>query len=394
MQAPRVHHVAIKVRDLGPAHEFWSEVLGLSVLREHRDELGLRSIWYELEGSFLALERADSDSGRSDSDSGWHCVALAIEEASREEWRGALEAAGFPVFHSTDYTLYTRDPEGTVVALSHYPSRASRSPDEPHVQRDSFRDKREKESCSSIANDARRYARAAVAALAISVAAVLVTSAAIAQRAAVRTTSTTTSRSPDVLVIGSSSVFGPLGVEIDRTLSDAGLRVQRISHQSTGLARPDFFDWSERVAQLTGLGSMRGVVLALGGNDAMALRLRREESRDRGSASWVAWNDEARWKELYAQRVVAVVEGLCARGARKVVVLPPADGERSGWAERIHRVQDVQLSATTRTSCGHAIDTRGRDVRSGDTLDGVHLGQRASRELLTRIGPRLLSHFR
>jgi hypothetical protein len=36
------------------------------------------------------------------------------------------------------------------------------------------------------------------------------------------------------------------------------------------------------------------------------------------------------------------------------------------------------------------IDSRVREVRAGDTTDGVHLGARASRDLVARIGPAIL----
>ncbi len=118
-----VHHLAIKCRDLAAAEELWVATLGLDVMRRHTDERGVRAVWLALgPGSFLALERAD-DAGpaRADGAPGWHCVALSIAALDRERWRARLAERGYAVSHETVYTLYVRDADGTVIALSHYP---------------------------------------------------------------------------------------------------------------------------------------------------------------------------------------------------------------------------------------------------------------------------------
>jgi hypothetical protein len=51
-------------------------------------------------------------------------VALAIARSEREAWRLRLAAAGHPVERESPYTLYVRDPDGALVALSHWPDAA------------------------------------------------------------------------------------------------------------------------------------------------------------------------------------------------------------------------------------------------------------------------------
>lgn len=125
--ALRVHHLAVQVRDLERAEAFYVGVLGLRVQRRWHDSAGdLRSVWVELgAGAFLALERTWAVAApRGDEAPGWHCVALAIDPGARETWRERLTRAGHPVFKETPFTIYTRDPEGHIVGLSHYPETA------------------------------------------------------------------------------------------------------------------------------------------------------------------------------------------------------------------------------------------------------------------------------
>jgi catechol 2,3-dioxygenase-like lactoylglutathione lyase family enzyme len=152
-----VHHIAVVVSDLARAEAFYSGVLGLPVLRRHDDAAGRpRAVWLGLRGEaeadgFLALERSDATAAapdatagtpdataaapdatagtpdaatRADAAPGWHCVALGIARADRDTWRARLAAAGHPVERESAYTLYARDPDGALVALSHWPDAA------------------------------------------------------------------------------------------------------------------------------------------------------------------------------------------------------------------------------------------------------------------------------
>lgn len=123
----RLHHLAVVVADLARAEKFYAGVLGLPVVRRWADDAGVpRAVWLALGAeSFLALERAGAAGvARTDDGVGWHCVALAIGADERARWTAALARAGHPVERETAYTIYVRDPDGTLVALSHHPAAA------------------------------------------------------------------------------------------------------------------------------------------------------------------------------------------------------------------------------------------------------------------------------
>lgn len=128
----KVHHLAVLVADLARAEAFYAGVLGLPVVRRHADAAGRpRSSWLGLDGdAFLAVELAGDAGGarRADDAPGWHLAALHIAPDEREAWRSRLAAAGHPVLRETAFTLYTRDPDGNWVALSHHPCPAPPAP--------------------------------------------------------------------------------------------------------------------------------------------------------------------------------------------------------------------------------------------------------------------------
>ncbi len=358
-----LHHLAVKVKDLARAEAFYSGVLGLRVSNRHQDERGAsRSIWLDLgAGAFLAVERAEpGETARADDQPGWHCVALAIGVDQRDAWRARLAARGFSVERESPFTLYVRDPEGALVALSHHPIAV---------------------------NDAT--AAAAPAGVTARLAA-LVTLSAFLLALCPLGVDAQRRRAPesadDVILLGSSSVNGAFGRMIESELERTGMQVRRMGHSSTGLARPDFFDWQGAIPTIGSLSSMRGVIVYMGGNDTQAVRLTTDESHDRGSASWIVWRQETRWIERYTARVTAFVSALCDAGARRAVVILPANGERAGWSERIHRVQDAQAAGTRAARCGVVIDPRSVPVREGSTVDGVHLSRTGSRAVWDRIG--------
>ena len=133
----RLHHLAVKTADPGRLAGWYEALLGVPRLREHRDHRGLRSVWLDLEGVILMVER-DEDPGRADPGpadprqegdpaptdtraSGWHGVYFAVEPGSGAEWESRMRAVGAGPSHRTRGTLYGNDPDGNCFGLSAWP---------------------------------------------------------------------------------------------------------------------------------------------------------------------------------------------------------------------------------------------------------------------------------
>lgn len=118
-----LHHLALGARDPALLAAFYRDVLGLEELTRHFDGDELRSVWLDLGGAILMIERIAADAPARSTEKmqpGLFLLAVTIAEAERGDWIARLEAAGAPIEDSTSFTSYTRDPEGNRVAVSFY----------------------------------------------------------------------------------------------------------------------------------------------------------------------------------------------------------------------------------------------------------------------------------
>lgn len=159
----------------------------------------------------------------------------------------------------------------------------------------------------------------------------------------------------DVLLLGSSSIVGPLGVRIERSLKGEGLTVGKFQRSSSGICRPDFFDWREvAVERVTPKPRPKVVVLYLGGNDSQDLKLRPEEQRQmQRKRAWVRFKDERdQWREHYENRMVEVIDGMCDRGVKKVIVLSTVAVAAAKHVRQQEVIRELQQKAAERSKCG------------------------------------------
>jgi catechol 2,3-dioxygenase-like lactoylglutathione lyase family enzyme len=105
----RIHHLALRTRDVARLERFYAGVLGLAVVK--RDE-ARGSVWMDAGGAVLMIERA-AEAEPEIARGTLELVAFAVARIG--DWRERV-----PVEAETANTLYFRDPDGRRVAVSDY----------------------------------------------------------------------------------------------------------------------------------------------------------------------------------------------------------------------------------------------------------------------------------
>jgi hypothetical protein len=209
-----------------------------------------------------------------------------------------------------------------------------------------------------------------------------------------RRAAATVSGTPEsVLLLGSSSVGGHLGNTLVRELETRGVSVVLRRRSSSGLARPDFYDWPRSVRRGPALGGHLGVMVLLGGNDTQPVRLMRGQRR----VGAVRWDHDAAWRETYAGLVQAFGRELCERGARRIVWLLPPNPGRGSWSEKLGRVRTVQREAASTIRCaGDAAaividaETPAAPFSARESSDGIHLNRAGARRYWEQVGAEIM----
>jgi hypothetical protein len=102
-----------------------------------------------------------------------------------------------------------------------------------------------------------------------------------------------------LLLVGASTMQFHLGIELERRLAKSygRLTVYRVAKLSTGLARPDVFDWPARLRALVAELRPDAIVANFGGNDGQGLVQDDGRSARFGSPDWDAAY-QARLREI------------------------------------------------------------------------------------------------
>jgi len=193
----------------------------------------------------------------------------------------------------------------------------------------------------------------------------------------------------EVLILGDSDA-GSFGPYLKTLLDQTGLATTELDYKtSSGLARPDFFDWPAHMREIVPQVNPDIVVVTFGGNDAQGLRNIDE--------SWAVNHppasgaDDADWRAEYGARVGAVMDYLTEGNRTLVWVGIPNDDNPEVTARMQVQDEVVRAEAAKRTDKVQFIDTwerfsgrnggwaeyvvdprdgEGKDVRADD---GFHL---------------------
>jgi uncharacterized protein len=129
-------------------------------------------------------------------------------------------------------------------------------------------------------------------------------------------------RERTVLLLGDSLIVTSFGEYLEHLLNEhPGIRAVRRAKSSTGLARPDFFDWMAAGREEVERHQPDVVVVIMGGNDGQGLT-------DAKGKALVQWG-RPEWASAYRQRVEDFLGVLAAPGRKILWVELPITGLRS-----------------------------------------------------------------
>ncbi len=134
-----------------------------------------------------------------------------------------------------------------------------------------------------------------------------------------------------VLVIGDSMMADGFGTMIMRTLEEDDSTVPtRYFKVSSGLSRPDFYNWPAQAAQIFSEGDYDAIIIMMGTNDAQGFEMD-GQVYDYGTDKWI---------DIYRGRVIAFINYLCWK-TRHVywVGLPPM--RMSGYNKRMQDLNEL-----------------------------------------------------
>jgi catechol 2,3-dioxygenase-like lactoylglutathione lyase family enzyme len=122
--APSLHHIAVGARDVAVLAEFYCRLLQTEARQRHLDEAGtLRSVWLDLSGVLLMIERAQPQPPRPRVEGvglGTFLLAFRADAAGRLAFEERAAGLGAEVESRSANTSYLRDPDGNRIAVSEY----------------------------------------------------------------------------------------------------------------------------------------------------------------------------------------------------------------------------------------------------------------------------------
>lgn len=148
---------------------------------------------------------------------------------------------------------------------------------------------------------------------------------------------------PRLLLAGDSMIAGGLGRFMERDFrKEFGYPVLRRGKTSSGLSRPDFFDWMEAARAVHDEFSPEATVVMFGGNDVQGLYM--GAAREQDVPKWIRFPDEREWSREYARRVAEFCDIIAPDGqpifwVGMPVMRPPAFHEKIKRVNTIYRAE-------------------------------------------------------
>lgn len=202
-----------------------------------------------------------------------------------------------------------------------------------------------------------------------------------------------------ILILGDSMIAGAFGLFMQRALvRRMGAQVERKGKSSSGLARPDFYDWMDIGPPLAQGFAPDATIVMFGGNDCQSLRKGTDKD-----AGWIPWG-RPKWEEEYRQRVRAFCDRVAPVGTRLFWIGMPVMGHerlhaKVKWINEVYREEMNQRAqsefvdiwrvlANRRGEYTDKVKSKGEmiKVRAGD---GIHLTVKGAHHLVANVAPQI-----
>jgi hypothetical protein len=157
-----------------------------------------------------------------------------------------------------------------------------------------------------------------------------------------------TGSDPLRLYIAGDSQAEAFGESLERIAGETGVIAPTLDFKvSSGLTRPDFFDWPARLQDQVRQIQPDVVVIDFGGNDAQPIRL---ESGDTVDVS------DPRWSAEYTKRASEAMDFLSADG-RKVIWVGTPNAREPGFTKRLGTLRDAVKAALAKHPSVNFVDS-------------------------------------
>jgi hypothetical protein len=169
-----------------------------------------------------------------------------------------------------------------------------------------------------------------------------------------------------VLVVGASSIQFELGRELEHAFEAMeGVEVMRFGRHSSGLSRPDYFNWMEQSRTLVADFRPDLVIAQVGGNDCQGMTNADESVRAR-------WDDTDNWIQAYGERVEEFIQIYQDAGAQVVIVGMPIMRSTS-YRAKMERLNDVTRRATEARGAWYISTWEMTSDENGDYAERIEL---------------------
>ena len=140
-----------------------------------------------------------------------------------------------------------------------------------------------------------------------------------------------------IYIVGDSDA-GAFAPYLEKLIRNTGVGVPTLDYKSsTGLSRPDFFDWPARLGEQLPIVNPDIVIVSFGGNDGQGLW------DHGGPIDGMRKVDSDKWRAEYASRVGAAMDQLTA-GGRTVIWVGIPNGPSDDFTARL-KVQNEVVTA-------------------------------------------------